>query len=516
MLLSPLATVAAQNTTCPADCIVTSDQGNVFNLSALKGREFIQGDPKRSTVSFTLCGTNPVKCNGTYPYARDPLLQSGMAAMTMFDTQCEILGVYSDQLGGCKWTEPASGNGITLTLQNGSPYLCGMTNHRGVTIHLTCPQNRSQLVPGGWSGSTTRSCMNGGTGQWTFSFATCAACDTGCMPVCKGAWDCFGHGRCVAQDQCTCDPGFNSSKSCETCLSTNWGPSCQACPTGGQGHLKTVCAGHGTCSGAGTTGGTGDCKCDTGWADNRNAGKCSVCASGYGPPGQCTDFNCTQGCTHGTCNAPNNCTCDNHWAGYSCDKCSPGHSGELCSDCSAGRYQDESGQTVCNPCPAGTYQEKTASTQCLTCESGQSSGAGAVSCIELLIITNSTCGKMRYRTILSLSDCLAIINTSAVQTYAAQLYNGTVREVDAVPLSHGSYFPAGCYVDHTEKGDPVGYMNKAFSTVQPDCGPEYYRFCVCGPKLQNYHTSATIPVPPIGRFSGTKYNNRTKYNKTKI
>lgn len=118
-------------------------------------------------------------------------------------------------------------------------------------------------------------------------------------------------------------PGGRSAP--EYCCSTAFGPNCQTCPGSydycqwAGGCYEVVCSGHGTCNGAGTTGGTGICTCDAGWggdgcAENRAGtscaggqgsvidGACCTCGMGFGDA--CTGFN---GCA--SWQGPGPCCC---------------------------------------------------------------------------------------------------------------------------------------------------------------------------------------------------------------
>ena len=200
-----------------------------------------------------------------------------------------------------------------------------------------------------------------------------------CKPYCNG--DCHGHGTCTQPNTCACQPGWDTQKDCGTCDSTHYGPECSACHTQDT-DSGTMCSGHGTCDGAGTNSGNGTCLCDKGWADNAMDGtKCSTCAKGYGPPEQCTDFVCTQGCTHGTCTAPDVCTCQEGWSGDSCSTTS-------CANITPEGQPECSGNGKCTApdvCTCNLHY------QGLACEIGNAECCATVVCSDNLKQCNSCC-----------------------------------------------------------------------------------------------------------------------------
>ena len=76
------------------------------------------------------------------------------------------------------WTaNPGGQNGIQLVLDNGSNNLCGDGSPRQVTVAFVCPSEGSTgpLVPDAWTAVNLP-----GSCEYTYTFATCAACTGGC------------------------------------------------------------------------------------------------------------------------------------------------------------------------------------------------------------------------------------------------------------------------------------------------------------------------------------------------
>lgn len=166
--LAPSACLAQDS--CPSDCIITGDNGNVYDLSALKGQTFTTVGDGGDHYTFTMCGQTATECpddsSGVY---------AGMAVQTSGTSQCFVLGVYdSDQM--CTWqeTEPGSASVLTLILENGSPTDCSGVD-RDMAIKFNCPDDRSQLTPTSWTATNPE-----GTCDYEFEFDTCAVCPGGC------------------------------------------------------------------------------------------------------------------------------------------------------------------------------------------------------------------------------------------------------------------------------------------------------------------------------------------------
>lgn len=190
---------------------------------------------------------------------------------------------------------------------------------------------------------------------------------SGCVPVC----DTHGcvHGVCTAPDVCECLSGFGGP-SCDDCpqgdaypcsvnatcvmqknaTQTQYSPVCTCKPgySGSGHHCNPVCSlgcVHGVCTAPDS------CTCETGWTGNicdaclqdtspcalhalcvpttETAGPVTVCecVTGYTGDGLagCNPV-CENGCLHGTCITPNNCTCDAGWQGETCSSCALGSS----------------------------------------------------------------------------------------------------------------------------------------------------------------------------------------------
>ena len=159
-----------------------------------------------------------------------------------------------------------------------------------------------------------------------------------CQPYCPVSPSgkvCYGNGKCTGPNTCECkSPGFDAAQGCKTCKVGFYGPNCDSCPMGtalqtittfssafsDSADSQTPCSSHGTCDGSGTTSGSGTCKCNKGFAGN----DCSVCVSGYGPPGKCDTPICESQCKHGVCSAPNTCTCQRASQGVTAPSASRG------------------------------------------------------------------------------------------------------------------------------------------------------------------------------------------------
>ena len=71
---------------------------------------------------------------------------------------------------------------------------------------------------------------------------------TDCIPICSQR--CY-HGRCVAPDQCECEPGFGGTSCSKSCPPGKWGEDCgNECP----------CLNGAQCDPL-----SGDCTCTPGW-----------------------------------------------------------------------------------------------------------------------------------------------------------------------------------------------------------------------------------------------------------
>lgn len=180
LFFAVLAQVSAQDS-CPSDCIVQGTSGDVFDLSALKGKTFTTTGDGGHTYTFTMCGQSPTVC------PEDPDVMTGMAVQTLGTSQCFVLGVYdSDQT--CTWqeTEPGSASILALILENGSPTDCGGLD-RSLAIKFNCPDDKSQLVPDSWTATNAE-----GTCDYEYEFDTCAVCPGGCTVTPKvtpkGSW----------------------------------------------------------------------------------------------------------------------------------------------------------------------------------------------------------------------------------------------------------------------------------------------------------------------------------------
>ena len=302
-------------------------------------------------------------------------------------------------------------------------------------------------------------------------------CTPYCTPDPTSGKICSGHGSCTAPSTCKCDIGWDDSSDCSTCEMTNYGPTCEACPSNTEG---AVCSGHGDCDGAGTTSGDGTCTCNVGWVDG-NKGSCSQCADGYGPPGECTSFVCTQTCQHGSCSAPNVCTCQEGWSGVSCDTTS-------CADISIGPDECSGNGKCISPdvcsCNLG-YQG-------LGCEIGLAECCATVSCSDNPKQCNTCCQYPPHHHLACANaiyqckgcDC-GVTQGKGTQGCCGDSYcqSSDDDDVDDDFVAHG-------FLKHSNKNDPT-YHCCPTSRAGKDC-----KDCASG-----YYGDLCIPCPggtPVG------------------
>ena len=219
---------------------------------------------------------------------------------------------------------------------------------------------------GGISGNGSCTCAAG----WTVSGdGTCDICAPGFYGEDCSPCPACGSGTCNdglgGDGTCICEVGWNSfaSYTCNSCASGYYGSSCAACPS---------CGPQGTCDAArlGSTGGTGQCICATGWVSS--GGVCNACAAGfYGPScapcPSCGSGTCSQGLS-GT----GVCTCLPGWdtSVTTCDSCAPGYYGPGCAACPAcgadgtcSQGLSGTGQCVC----ATGWMNSSSTGPCSTC-----------------------------------------------------------------------------------------------------------------------------------------------------
>ncbi|EFC43141.1 serine/threonine kinase [Naegleria gruberi] len=169
------------------------------------------------------------------------------------------------------------------------------------------PPNGQQCI-----GPNQYSCMNGWFGD---------LCN---LPMCFGiqynsSSVCSSHGKCISNNTCNCESGWNGNKQCGAfscdipkppnafeCI----GPNQYSCMDGWFGDLCTfpicfgiqfnnsaVCSSHGKCISSNT------CKCESGWNGNN----------------QCGAFSCDIPSQHGICIGPNTFKCQDGWTGLECE-----------------------------------------------------------------------------------------------------------------------------------------------------------------------------------------------------
>ena len=172
LILSTVASVTSQAITCPSTCVVTTDDGTIFDLSGLKGKTMTTTSDSGDTYSLTLCGQDPTSCpndsTGVF---------NGMAVQTQGDggAGCYVLGVYNDQ-SMCQWTtaEPGSTADLSLIMQDGTSTSC-MGQDRSLAVEFTCAKDKSMVVP-----STFIAQNPAGTCDYVYKVSTCAVCAGGC------------------------------------------------------------------------------------------------------------------------------------------------------------------------------------------------------------------------------------------------------------------------------------------------------------------------------------------------
>ena len=156
---------------------------------------------------------------------------------------------------------------------------------------------------------------------------------------------------------------------CRACLrgqysdETNTYDQCKTCPDG------WVPRGDVTYDGI-----SNDIDSDAGAALNY-ANRCEQCPSGWSVVtivNEVNGFTTSMYCSAGS----SSCSAGKYLSNGVCEECSAGtyqdQSGQTsCKDCAAGRYQDQSGRTSCKDCAAGRYREQSGWTSCKYCAAGQ-------------------------------------------------------------------------------------------------------------------------------------------------
>ena len=309
------------------------------------------------------CGCNPgwltancSKCNASLPLvAASSILNISNTSNTSNLFPCadhatcvpgggtQTVGGTVTKLGSCQCDDGYEGDG-SMGCKPVCPSGCV---HGECTFPGVCKCNRS------WGGSACTECspsnpcaLNascevstnpriGDTSQPEFNQYNCT-CASGfqgtgqeCTPICEAG--CV-HGTCDAPNTCSCKKGWGGS-------------ACDMCTV----HIKfTPCVLNSKCNE-----GVGTCDCNGGYEGDGAA--------------NCTPV-CNQGCTHGTCTAPDTCECtalatDNRnvtlWTGPSCSSCVTDkacHANATCTGsrcmCTAGHTGD--GVHDCSPdCPEG-------------------------------------------------------------------------------------------------------------------------------------------------------------------
>ncbi len=161
---------------CDTACTGTTVDGTPFDLSALKGTDFVtQGhDTEGEEYYLNVCGVSATQCPDD---AGDPPVTTGSAVQTT-PSGCFVLGAF--QGNNCLWTaDPEGVEGLELVLNDGSNDLCADGTPRQVTMDFVCPPTAGPagpLVPEIWTAVNQP-----GSCQYTYMFETCAACRGGCM-----------------------------------------------------------------------------------------------------------------------------------------------------------------------------------------------------------------------------------------------------------------------------------------------------------------------------------------------
>ena len=221
--------------------------------------------------------------------------------------------------------------------------------------HGTCVDSGTHGTDG--SCACTSSNSSSGTSS-SFAGADCGECAPGHYgPNCqKCASDCGSHGHCSdgmqGDGSCVCNPGF-IGQTCDNCApGLGWTPnSSTACRLGpglisiGEG-IYVACSGHGTLNNV-----TGQCTCDANMTGpgcevqvceqdqfgEECSGTCRDCAPGQG---ECDGA----GTTFGT----GACRCKDNYSGAECRQCKPGFTGRFCNiTCPVGSDLVCSGHGTC-------------------------------------------------------------------------------------------------------------------------------------------------------------------------
>lgn len=217
-----------------------------------------------------------------------------------------------------------------------------------------------------------------------FTFFLCRPSCTLC-PTCQAHATCDGAGTLNGTGACVCDAGWappectvcvegRTGSTCSECKEGYYGPDCKPCP----GLIEadgstTVCGGHGTCDGSGTTSGTGQCQCTGDYSGD----VCQDCKTGFWGP-LCA---ACPACVHGTCNGTGTqsgdgtCVCDSgEYTGSLCNECKYPYTKLADGKCAC---QSPFGGPECNLCNTGHFGPNCAA--CPPCDYGTCNGTGTQS-----------------------------------------------------------------------------------------------------------------------------------------
>ncbi len=204
--------------------------------------------------------------------------------------------------------------------------------------HGTCSQKHGTCnCAAGWAGDACSECAYGYFGSTT----SCSQCPgfaedgNGRVSVCSD------HGVCnSATGLCACTPPSWTGANCSDCAAGFWGDQCWSCPRGndgGSGNNNAVCSGHGTCHDGQAGNGACDCAADGAFLGQA----CGACAADHWGPscGACPVANGRVCNDQGTCSGAGTqggtgeCQCYTHHTGAACDACAPNRFGPSCEAC---------------------------------------------------------------------------------------------------------------------------------------------------------------------------------------